>query len=52
MYLDIDECASDPCDNGGNCTDGENGYTCTCEDGYVGADCEYGTKHQSSNLFN
>ena len=36
---DIDECASNPCRNGGNCTDGINGYTCTCETGYEGTHC-------------
>ena len=38
--LDVDECASDPCQNGGNCTDGVNGYTCVCVDGYTGDKCE------------
>ena len=39
---DIDECASNPCQNGGSCSDGINGYTCDCVDGYDGADCENG----------
>ena len=37
---DINECISNPCQNGGNCTDGVNGYTCTCELGYEGLSCE------------
>ena len=37
---DINECVSNPCQNGGNCTDGVNGYTCTCELGYEGLSCE------------
>ena len=40
MFLDTDECASDPCQNGGTCEDGENGYTCTCADGWEGDNCE------------
>eukprot|EP00058_Branchiostoma_floridae_P022698 XP_002608188.1 hypothetical protein BRAFLDRAFT_125860 [Branchiostoma floridae] len=36
----IDECASDPCQYGGTCTDGVNGYTCECVAGYTGDDCE------------
>jgi hypothetical protein len=28
---DIDECEALPCKNGGNCTDMENGYQCTCQ---------------------
>ena len=37
---DIDECPSDPCQNGGTCTDQVNAYTCNCVTGYVGTDCE------------
>ena len=37
---DIDECASNPCLNGGTCADDVNRYDCTCEAGYTGADCE------------
>ena len=36
----MNECASSPCQNGGNCTDGVNGYTCVCVDGYEGDTCE------------
>ena len=40
--VDVDECGSSPCQNG-NCTDGVNGYTCNCFDGYTGNNCEIGT---------
>ena len=40
--LDIDECASDPCENGANCTDDVNSYNCSCEQGYTGTFCEIG----------
>ena len=36
----INECESNPCQNGGVCTDNVNGYTCSCADGYNGTDCE------------
>ncbi|KAK2171935.1 hypothetical protein NP493_1014g01001 [Ridgeia piscesae] len=36
---DVDECVSSPCQNGGNCTDGVNEYTCVCVGGYVGDSC-------------
>ena len=40
--MDIDECESNPCKNGGNCTDGFNSYSCVCPDGYTGINCEPG----------
>ena len=41
-FLDIDECGSNPCKNGGTCGDGIFSYTCTCVPGYTGHDCETG----------
>ena len=38
--LDIDECVSIPCQNGGNCTDGIAEYTCECIPGHTGDNCE------------
>lgn len=34
----VNECASKPCQNDGECTDAVNGYTCTCNDGFTGID--------------
>ena len=42
LYADIDECASSPCQNGGTCVDGINSYTCNCDVGYAGKNCETG----------
>ena len=39
-FPDIDDCASEPCQNAGTCTDGLNSYTCTCLDGWTGDNCE------------
>ena len=36
----IDECSSGPCLNGGTCQDGVNAYTCDCDAGYDGTQCE------------
>ncbi|KAI6654836.1 Neurogenic locus notch-like protein 1-like [Oopsacas minuta] len=38
---DIDECSSEPCQNGGDCIEGvECGFTCECTSGYTGTLCE------------
>ncbi len=39
---EIDECQSDPCQNNGTCTDGLNGYNCTCVPEFFGQHCENG----------
>ena len=39
-FLDIDECAFSPCENGGSCVDGVNMFTCECLAGYTGDRCE------------
>ena len=41
-FVDIDECESNPCENGGTCTDMEDGYSCACESGFTGPECETG----------
>ena len=37
---DIDECASTPCQNSGNCTDSVAEYVCECDHEWVGTHCE------------
>lgn len=34
--IDVDECSSDPCRNGGICIDQQNSYYCQCLAGYTG----------------
>ena len=40
LFLDINECGSNPCANGGTCADEVNRHQCTCVDGYDGPKCE------------
>ena len=45
LLTDIHECGSSPCIYG-TCIDNVNSYTCTCDDGYTGTNCETGMSHQ------
>ena len=37
-FPEVNECFVRPCENG-FCTDGDNTYTCTCDDGFKGVNC-------------
>ena len=45
FITDINECSSNPCLNGGSCTDQLNGYICKCRPGYAGAQCQTSKKY-------
>lgn len=38
--LDIDECASFPCQHGGSCTNKINDFSCKCMPGFLGKVCQ------------
>ncbi|KAJ8316300.1 hypothetical protein KUTeg_006314 [Tegillarca granosa] len=40
MTVAGDECVSNPCQNGGQCIDNVNSFTCNCPSGYTGSFCE------------
>ena len=42
LFLDIDECSSNPCLNGATCVDQVNGYVCSCPGDYTGDKCQTG----------
>ena len=46
LIIDVDGCASQPCNNSRNCLDIYNGATCNCISGQPEADCEI------SNIYN
>ena len=50
LLLDIDECASRPCQNGANCVDLVNAFECECEDGFTGDLCEVGKKKFNKSI--
>ena len=41
-FSNINDCYSDLCENGANCTDEVNNYTCTCLAGYEDPNCSIG----------
>ena len=43
LCVDIDDCADEPCRNGGTCQDLVDGFNCTCEPGYTDPTCCTGT---------
>ena len=46
---DIDECASNPCQNSGTCSNGVNEYSCSCLPGYTGDECQTNIDECASN---
>eukprot|EP00057_Strongylocentrotus_purpuratus_P016453 XP_011670927.1 PREDICTED: uncharacterized protein LOC100892346 [Strongylocentrotus purpuratus] len=42
LLVKINECDSDPCNNGATCSDIITGYFCTCTAEYAGRHCDYG----------
>ena len=40
IFLDIQDCASSPCNNDGTCVEVAEGYRCVCKPGFTGANCE------------
>ena len=39
-FTEVLHCDSEPCLNGGECEEDDESYTCTCQPGYSGDNCE------------
>ena len=50
MCVDIDECKSSPCQNGGTCIDQVNTFECNCGAGFQGDSCEEGKYRKLANI--
>lgn len=50
IFLDIDECESNPCQNGGACRNLENSFQCVCVTGFIGVFCEISKNKTLSNI--
>ncbi|XP_070205588.1 blastula protease 10-like isoform X2 [Littorina saxatilis] len=46
---DVNECASNPCRNGGTCNNLDGRYTCTCPPGFNGTTCQFSVNECASN---
>ena len=40
LFTDINECDSNPCQNGATCANEVNKYTCSCAAGYTDINCD------------
>ena len=40
LYLDINDCFPNQCQNGGTCVNGNDSYTCSCSAGLTGVNCQ------------
>ena len=45
--VDVNECTSKPCVNGGSCHDNVNAYRCLCLGGFTGSQCQIGMYNYS-----
>lgn len=51
LFSDIQECASDPCQNGAACDESTlNMFKCICPNGFTGIKCETGKLHILARL--
>ncbi|NWI13445.1 FA7 factor, partial [Crypturellus soui] len=51
-FTDPNQCASNPCQNGGSCDDQFQDYVCRCPEKYEGKNCEKATADQLKCIYN
>ena len=49
FQVNINECDSNPCENGATCRDDTDGFMCQCAPGYYGSRCQHMLDHCSSS---
>lgn len=42
FFVDVNECAKNPCKNGATCTNSHGSYKCTCDRRFTGKNCDQG----------
>ena len=52
MTSEVNECTSSPCQNQAQCVDEKNSYSCTCQAGWSGTNCQTGTYHCNDVIMN
>ena len=45
IFIDKNECLTNPCINNGTCINTDGSYTCICPQGWAGKDCGGGKFH-------
>lgn len=50
FHVDVDECLSNPCQNGGTCIDNSGSHSCICLAGWTGQNCTIGKIERDSKL--
>lgn len=50
FHVDVDECLSNPCQNGGTCVDNSGSHSCICLAGWTGQNCTIGKIEREQTL--
>ena len=50
IFVEIDACDPNPCQNGGICDYLAGNFTCTCSDGYEGLNCDTGNDYPFNSV--